>query len=153
MASSCCRGPGLCQPQGLTMYFPSARDPPTVTRGGRASLGKVSFPAPWVCSDTETFQTRVSPSPLSPGLFALGTTGVFQCLLPQLLTLGELWDFVQLLPARAVRKALSRSERRGEERRLFHCLHSWKVAVTRKSKKHYPTSPCASGCVWNWRSS
>lgn len=117
MASSCCRGPGLCLPQGLTVYFPSVREPPTVTRGGRASLGKVSFPAPWVCSDTETFQARVSPSPLSPGPFAPGRTGIFQCLLPQLLTLGELWDFVQLLPARAVRKALSRSERREEERR------------------------------------
>lgn len=105
---------GCASPQGVTLYFPSVRDPQTMARGGRAPLGKVLLPSPpWLCSDTETFQTRASPSPLSLSPFALGTTGVFQCLLLQLLASEELWAFVQLLPGHAVKKEWRRSERRG----------------------------------------
>lgn len=37
-------------------------------------------------------------------------------------------------PGHPVKKAL-----RGSGGRLFHCLHSWEVVSTRKSKKHCPT--------------
>lgn len=47
----------------------------------------------------EVFQTRGFPSPLSLSQSALGTRGVFQYLLLQLLALEGLWTFVQLLPS------------------------------------------------------
>lgn len=79
------------------MYFPSARGLQTVTAGDRPISGTVSLPSSsWVDSAMEVFQTRVSPSPLSLPQSALGTRGVFQYLLLQLLALEGLWTFVQL---------------------------------------------------------
>lgn len=70
-----------------------------MTAGDKTSLGTVLLPSPsWVDSATEVFQTRASPSPLSLSQSALGTRGVFQYLLLQLLALECLWTLVHLLP-------------------------------------------------------